>query len=313
MSNFKFDRSSYFDTQKLIDATLAEQGKEIKDVVGNKNLTTSAHKYNRADPHKLTMFSLSEILQKIPAFSGQAAVLGRFEDLFTTAINLTEGVFNTIAGGLFQNFLPDDVKESQAKFIAEHGGKRKGGEGGGGPTGTGGVDGGEALAFTPSDADVSRVVSHPKIDWEPSGVAKRYVTEKKVCAEALWLVSFIADNEPVTIISSLRPGATVANTNKPSNHAAGKAFDIRPFGKPYYGSIVGNPWNDRVYKLIDSVSGPKRPDEVLGPYLYKSPKDDSATWWGTNDDHKDHIHFGKKTWGSAPAGSIGGGGNVRHV
>lgn len=83
-----------------------------------------------------------------------------------------------------------------------------------------------------------------------------------------------------------------------SNHVGRGAVDIDAFAWPnspdnfvrVEDGAACNPYLDVVYKILNSITGLDRPDEVIGPTYHPLSSEDSRMW--TRTDHGNHVHIG---------------------
>jgi hypothetical protein len=135
------------------------------------------------------------------------------------------------------------------------------------------------------DELVSEVLARPSIGLLPG--ARRDVETGLMDARILRLLLILAERHELSAVGPLVSGHSyyVKGTNRPSNHAFGRAVDIL--------ELNGAPVNVRNLGALDaarqvvSLDSPLRPDEVGAPWPLYFPGVSTFV-----KDHDDHLHFG---------------------
>lgn len=288
MARFELDVEAMLDPEKLADQAVREQHKDIDKYTQGKPLVTSRSASKIGRPQEMTVFSVAQILQGVPAYASPQEALGRYQALVESSFLLARED-TPLEEHIKKGLIPEDVKQSLSAIESAQ--KYLNGEldqpGAGGVTQDGQAGtGADPVVFTPGDVSYDLLKAHPNIPYITSNF-KNPAEKGQIHPKVLWCCKFLADNGClVWITSGLRPGA-ITSSGKRSHHASGRAVDIRPKGGST--NISGDPWNTKVYQLLDSLTGANRPAEVGGPYQYKGG---AGTYWFTDGNHKDHIHIG---------------------
>lgn len=140
MSDFNFELKDLMSSSRLFNKTPGEILKHTPS-----DLKTSRMVQGSERPFNLTMFSLSSILMRIPAFDAPEDVLGRFESVISGTVASVLPIFEDVPG--LASIIPEDVLARLAQMDPDFErtrtlGNSGGGGGGGGSFGGGGDTGG---------------------------------------------------------------------------------------------------------------------------------------------------------------------------
>lgn len=300
----RFDFGLTTNPEEIALQTVGQQSKDRRGVDGGP-MKTSRSASARGDPTSLSIYSVSEILQGIPAYGSPADALGRYEEMMNTdvALSLKDGAKGdgSVLGDYFRSgLLPPDMHARIGAIQIADGiytdqGSAAGSTGvagpGGGTTtaGTGGVSVASTAAF-------AELESHPRIGQIVPGFAQD-ARAGIISPNVIWILKFLADNLGNHGLSLfIGVGKTghhryVRGTNKESNHYTGRAVDCGITGIPFK-DMRGNPGVQVVYDLLASLhsAGVRKPYTCGGPPPQPA-RASGGTLWFSNPDHYDHFHI----------------------
>ncbi|HET6770669.1 MAG TPA: hypothetical protein VFH75_03400 [Actinomycetota bacterium] len=129
------------------------------------------------------------------------------------------------------------------------------------------------------------ILTHPRISLRPE--ASEDVAADRVDSRVLQVLLYLAEEHRLGPVGPLITGHsyTVRGTNRPSNHAFGRAVDIAVID----GDSVSffNPAARDVMEMVLQLPPPLLPDELGGPFSLQHPTVRMLT-----SDHDDHVHVG---------------------
>lgn len=135
------------------------------------------------------------------------------------------------------------------------------------------------------EAPVSRLLAHPNLSFRAPAI--RDLEAGLVDARVVGLLLVLAARHRLSWVGPFVSGHSyfVAGTNRPSNHAAGRAVDI-PFVD---GAAVssGNPGALAALEEALALPPEVRPTEAGGPWAIER-----GGVWVVTRDHASHLHFG---------------------
>ena len=129
------------------------------------------------------------------------------------------------------------------------------------------------------------VLNHPNLDLRAEAAAD--ARSGSVDPRVLAVLLVLATTHPLQAVGPLLSGHShhVAGTNRPSNHAFGRAADLPVVeGLPV---SAGNANARTVVEVIAHLPPPLRPDELGSPWPLSIPGVRTFT-----EGHHDHIHYG---------------------
>lgn len=288
-ARFNFDIQNMFDADasKMATETVNEQHKYLSPKAGGKLPRTSASTTTGGDPTATTVFTISEVLQRVPEFTSPASTLKNYQDMLDTdvAMGLGDGKNEEsdwskyVKTGLLS---PDIIRSVQALKDTHdliHGAD------------TVGDNSGLEVGVTIDDLKKDARITFIDPTFETAA------RDGKIHVYLLWLAKRIVDTgyTPLRIIAGMRP---LDHGGASGLHAQGWAMDIR--SSDGGNSLAGDPWIRGVCSLLDSIPSPKRPDEVGGPSQYAGGP---GTNWFTTPELADRLHIG---YTHAPTPEISG-------
>ncbi len=132
------------------------------------------------------------------------------------------------------------------------------------------------------------VLSNPNIELRPEAEAEADLKAGRVDPRVLAVLLALSERFSLAGVGPFISGHSyyVAGTNRPSNHAFGRAVDIGAIdGEPV--SALNNAARAAVLALA-SLPAPLRPDEIGSPFADLS----SLPGLFSDADHQDHLHLG---------------------
>jgi hypothetical protein len=289
-SRFNFNVETMFgDGEAIAEETVAEQYKYTNGAPLRTSRSTSAG----GDPQALTIFSVSEIMQQIPAFASPQETLARYGDTLDAQVALALKGEGDLGDFIKADTFSPAVRQSiDALTVTEQI-----------------VDDGlyapSQSGFATPEVTIEELEKDARIVYIDASF-KDAAKKGEIHPYLLWVAKRLITGgcAPIAIVAGKIRNRQDGGTR--GLHGKGWAMDIAQ--EQDGPSLIGSPWVTTVGMLLDSLSAPYRPGEVGTPQGYPGG---ANTNWFTDSQLGDRIHIGYLVPPLPPVpepGATGGGG-----
>jgi hypothetical protein len=306
MANFEFSVDDL-----LSDDSAPFKREQTKDFpISGQPVRTSASVYQQRthdldSPAQLSTLDAGQIMMGVPLYANEADIVGNQEYMMSNLLGAaSQGEDPKKPSGLydFDYLTPSDIKMDvannaiiSAQAAANGSTGPNAADGTAGQPGTGGVDPG-------ASADGQKLIANPNVKFQGTAgasLAKDDISAGRISPNVIFALSILASQMGFTISCAASDLSGHRNQGHAANslHYQFRAVDIvdlvdlKTNKRVHIADDRYNPLIRQALDILNTITGPRRPDQVISLINTGYPGFFSAA------DHWNHIHLGDHTWG----------------